>query len=153
MARTCETLAEVIQTHPRWDEVPVPIRRLLRHSFEKDPIRLRDTFVYLSGEVPRRTTTARSGAVTRVDLTLSRTTATGYQSSWRLGGLGVSFSSSAITSSRERPQDFCQKRPAAGSADSGHIGPHHFFDSEGAAIMTRTTSPGEELTACDVNSW
>jgi len=55
-----------------------------------------DTFVYLSGEVPRRTTTARSGAVTRVDLTLSRTTATGYQSSWRLGGLGVSFSISAI---------------------------------------------------------
>jgi hypothetical protein len=34
---------------------------------------------------------ARSRAVTRVDRTLSRT-ATGCQSSWRLGGLGVSFS-------------------------------------------------------------
>jgi serine/threonine-protein kinase len=38
-----ETLAKVIQSEPRWNDVPVPMRRLLKRCLEKDPRRrLRD---------------------------------------------------------------------------------------------------------------
>jgi serine/threonine-protein kinase len=38
-----ETLAKVIQSEPRWDDVPVSVRRLLKRCLEKDPRkRLRD---------------------------------------------------------------------------------------------------------------